>query len=655
MHALCFALLSLTAAGVAAQGADVVYVANPAEGTIYAIDTTVSPATATLIFEQRRFDAGDMVVGPDDWLYVCSPDEGIVFRFDPVNAPAGGFPYALGTVEVLDTTGVNAPQCGWFSDKGDLFLSDRNSSTAVWIYQDLVPLSLDAPPAQLVELVSASGDFYGFEGQGITQGAPGDLYFVDQANGTVGTLTFDPIFRFDAPTSAGPIIATSGLTDPVGIARTADGTFFIASGGEVTSYGTTPCGSFTFDGQTPQFLQITADDFLYVTSTSKKAATLWQIDAQSCGTAEPIITFSRPDFKPAMSGVALPRTFREKPGSETSNDPSLELVFSFWDHAYELSITPPDACSVVNPIIATEIPPDCLVDLINGGYIYLDNNDNPDAVSGVPVTYAGDGGVAQLYTLTGTCNDQEKEIGHAISAFTALVGNPRIVRCEFVFEPGFDYCNPPPVCTPDDTGCSPAYCELIELESFFPFNGVFPDDGRISGVKSATTSDFSEYFIADIDLADGFGDNTPGCFCGWEDPLPDVDFVDPDDPFFGLPFYNSGSAVPVKFRVAALPDGGTCAVDDPCDGAPYGYVTGAQILLSVAKIYDEFGEEDFVPISPTATSANTPGNIFGNPTSPSTPFHYNLDTSDYDPGVYQAVAVALTDNFRVEWTYFAIH
>lgn len=656
---LTFAFLLLAAVSVGAQGADVVYVGATGEGAIYAIDTSASPATATLIFQERKFVPGDLVMGPDGNLYVCSPGSGVVFHFDPTVAPAGGLPYSFDTVEVLDTTGVNAPQCGWFSDKGDLFLTDRGSDTAVWIYNDLVPLT-GGTTQTLTTLVAADDLFAGFAGQGVTQAAKGDLLFVDQANGAVGTLPFDPIFRFDAPSSSGPGIAYSSLDAPVGIARLGNGTVFIASGDSVISDGYSPCGDFSFEGETPQFLELTADDVLYVTSTAKRTSTLWSIDAASCTGPTRIFTFERPDYSPGLSGVAVPYTTRAAEVPPIGTDP--DYLFNFKDHAYELSFVPTGAC-VPNDVVATEIDPSCLADIINGGYVVDDNNPVPvDSISGNPVPYAGDGGAAQLYTITGSCPDDppiDKQIFHAISAYTALVGNPRIVRCEFEFAPGEDYCNPPDPCPPGGACGAPAYCELIELESFFPFNGIFPEDGRISGVKSSTTSDFSEYFIADIDLADGSFDATPGCFCGWEDPLSDIDYIDPENPSIGLPSYNPGSSVPLKFRVAALPTGGSCDPQDDsyvdvCNGAPYGYVTGAQVLLSVAKIYDGADVLDFTPLVPTATSATTPGTIFGNPSSPSTPYHYNLDTSGYDPGVYQAVAVALTDNFTVDWTYFAI-
>jgi len=649
----------LFAVTAAADGPDIIFVSNPDEGAIYAIDPSIpwdpdNPQAPTLIFEERRFDLGDVVVGPDDLLYACAPDEGRLFRLDPAPVLAGAPPYSLDDVETIPTPGVNAPQCGWFSDKGDLFLTDSGSATAVWVYSDLVPLTADAPAPSLGELVAADGVFTGFAGQGVTQAAPGDLLFVDQANNTLGTLPFDPIFRFDAPSSSGPTTTGPTLDDPVGVARLGNGTVFVASGDAVISFGDYSCGDITFGGETPQFLELTADDVLYVASTSKKSATLWTYDAATCTGPETVFTFSKPDFKPSLSGVAVVKTSRTEGDSPVVMQP--DYLFNFKDHAYELSFDP--AVCEPNPIVATEIDPSCLANLINGGYIVNDDNDPLDGVSGIAVPYAGDGGVAQVYTLTGTCAPVEKTITHAISAYTALIGNPRIVRCEL--PDGSDLCDPPDPCGPDDpSGCAPAYCELITLESFFPFNGIFPEDARIAGTKSATTSDFSEYFLADVDI-DGSGDSRPGCFCGWEDPLPDIDRLDPLHPFAGLPSYNPGSSVPLKFRVAALPDsGGSCNPDDPdyvdvCSGAPYGYVTGADVLLSVAKVYNADGVEDFTPLVPAATSATTPGTIFGNPSSPSTPYHYNLDTSDYETGVYQAVAVALTDNFVVDWTYFAI-
>ncbi len=656
--------IGLTAPAIAVD----VYVSNPAEGAIYAVDSDGGPTqTPALLFAERKFDIGDLVMGPDDLLYVCAPDEGMVFRFDPAAAEAAGG-YTLDDIpaeDVLDTTGIVAPQCGWFSDKGDLFLTDRLSDTAVWIYEDLVPLSSDAPAAKLATLVPATDDFEGFVGQGVTQAAPGDLLFVDQANNQVGILEFDPIFRFEAPTSMGPY-AKFTVMAPVGIARSSGGAVFVASGAQVVGLSSGACSWDSFDSQTPQFLQFVSDDILYVASTSKKAATVWSVDVSSCESApQEIFTFERPDYVPSLSGVAVPRTARtEGPMDPTPDKSDADYVFNFRDHAYELTFTPGGSCEP-DPITATELRPACLARLLSppaydddgnfiGGYLYLDQNDVGTDATGTPVPYAGDGGVAQVYTLGAAdgCSTVE-EIQHAVSAYTALIGNPRLVRCEF--PDGTDLCGDLPefnYCAPGETGCEPAYCELTELESFFPFNGIFPDDAR----TGSRTQEFSEYFLADITLSgtDDTDRNAPGCFCGWEDPLPNINTLDPVDPFLGLPEYNSGSSVPLKFRVAALPPDETCDTVDVCDGSPYGYVTGAEVLLSVAKVFDADGSPDFTPLAPTATSATTPDSIFGNPSSPSTPYHYNLDTSGYERGVYQAVAVALTDNFTVEWTYFAI-
>ena len=636
-----------TALAQAPAGAPYVYVSNPNAGQIVKV---VSDTDYTVVFEQRKLAVEDMVVGPDDMLYACAPDAGLVFRLDPNTPPAGGFPYTRTTVHTVyqrTAGGPQYPQCGWFSDKGDLFLTDRSSPTAVWEYSNLVPLSPNADPAELITRVPASAVGSGFNGQGVTQAAPGDLLFADKNSGIIYKLPFDPIFRFESPDSLGAELLYAGLTSPIGIARAGNGTVFVASGTTVQSRGTAPCSDLSFNGQSPQFLQFTADSVLYVASTSKQAATLWRVDYNEdglCTDPTAIITFERPTWVPGMSGVALPRTSRDGFETDPPAGVTAHYYFSFKDHAYEINVT---GCEP--NVTASEIPPDCLANLIGGGYLTTDPNDPNGVVNatGAPVTYAGDGGVAQVYHVTkvdgtGPC---DPGITQAISAYTALVKNPRIIRC--TFSAGTDICNPPAP-TPDD------YCEIISLESFFPFDGVFPDDGRIEGSRGS--SDFSEYFFADISLAqdDPFIDSTPGCFCGWESPLPNIYMLDPDDPFFGLPVYNSGSSVPLKFRVAALAPDQTCDTFDPCATSPDGYVTGARVLLSVAKIFDGNGEKVFVPIRPESTSASVPGTIFGNPSSPSTPYHYNLDTSGYAPGVYQSVAVALTDNFAVEWTYFAI-
>ena len=53
---------------------------------------------------------------------------------------------------------------------------------------------------------------------------------------------------------------------------------------------------------------------------------------------------------------------------------------------------------------------------------------------------------------------------------------------------------------------------MAELNSYFPFNGIFEGDGRIAS-KSDT---FSEYFLVEVALATG---TTPGYFCGFETPF----------------------------------------------------------------------------------------------------------------------------------------
>jgi len=226
-----------------------------------------------------------------------------------------------------------------------------------------------------------------------------------------------------------------------------------------------------------------------------------------------------------------------------------------------------------------------------------------------------------------TCPSGEPNLyEHAINAFYDLVPNPRI---------GVKHsgpCDPPPP-NPDDPPPENPCFELIQLTSYFPFNGIFPDDGRIGGRGDG----LSEFFLINVDLLANTG---AGLFCGFTPPL--IASADIDDP--NLPEYNSGSVVPIKFKVADLDAGGDC------QNGPF--LTGVTAMLSVAKV-----RPDFDPIEdPEFSGGYDPDGppIFHSPNSPSTPYNLGLDTNDYDPGTYQIVVVALTDNFEVQYTYFKI-
>ena len=102
--------------------------------------------------------------------------------------------------------------------------------------------------------------------------------------------------------------------------------------------------------------------------------------------------------------------------------------------------------------------------------------------------------------------------------------------------------------------------------------------------------------------------------------------------------------MPVKFRVAE----GTCDVAN-CQNGPY--LMEAEILLSIARIDPDF---DPIDIQCVGTPDCDPLPIFENPNNPNLPYHLNVRTDGYEPGIYQAVLVAMTDNFAAVWTYFVV-
>ena len=116
-----------------------------------------------------------------------------------------------------------------------------------------------------------------------------------------------------------------------------------------------------------------------------------------------------------------------------------------------------------------------------------------------PVSYLGEGGFADVYDLS-TPDDGGELVGclppgdvflHAISAYTDLLDNPTIVRCEGQAEDLTDIC---------DGDVSGVDCQFLDLASFFPFDGALPDDGRIGSNGAAS---FSLYFLVDYGLAGG--------------------------------------------------------------------------------------------------------------------------------------------------------
>ncbi len=540
----------------------------------------------------------------------------------------------------------HAFQCGWFKNNGDFFVSDT-AGAGVFSCAGLAEMefgSADCTFNPVDDLV--------FAGQGVTQTAIGDLLAVDQGGGNLYWLEIDPYSGLFTPLGGSVLI--SGLDNPVGVARSADGAIFLATADGLMQYAADGSEVGTCEGfgrrDDPYFLDFAADDTLYVATISNKAGTLWEMTTDDCDCdgsssaceARPIFVFDKKSgYEPTAVGVAVPLSTDEV----TKLDFYGNQLFSFEDHAYELTAGTTDTtCDAT--IEAVEVTPECLERLIAN---VPDLNDPDDPVVATPVLYNGDGGSGQIYVLTAGASCPPAEDGfyrHAISAYTEFLANPRMIRCEDMAVE--DLCNPD---VPAPT------CSVAELNTYFPFNGIFEGDGRIAS-KSDT---FSEYFLVEVALATG---TTPGYFCGFETPFTNppvpygyTGYNDPNilnDAGFvaALPVFSNTETAPFKFKIGDATLGyNTCLTGGP-------YITNATVLMSIARLRDGSGAPVFspTPVYAAGNSAIVDPAIFNEAQNPTKTYHFNgkFPYPPYSPGVYQIVLVPLTDNFAAEVRYFKV-
>jgi len=294
--------------------------------------------------------------------------------------------------------------------------------------------------------------------------------------------------------------------------------------------------------------------------------------------------------------------------------------------------------------MAQEVPIACLNNLIAE---YVNDPDFPNEFDAYPVTYLGEEGFGMAYNLEGDCGEggpgeaTDDEIIHAISAFTETINNPRILKCNVVYqdpvEDGIlvDVCDPP----------SNYRCEVLDLDSFFPGAGVLPDDGRIGSRSSAS---FSQYFVVQ---SGPFGYEpisnpaTPGDNCGgfwW--PFRGIEEL--DCIHCGPPKYLAGWPVWARFR--AVPEDGNCWRGP--------FITDTDFLASVARVRDADGNHVFQQMElDTIVSGDDPS-WFKPPHHwwPRQPYRILFRTNGWEPGMYQIVAQDLKGGVPVFYDYFEI-
>ena len=662
----------LLAGGVAFGQADppFVFTSDPSEGSIAVIDIANGDAFEIYSDEGAAFE--DLVFGPDGLLYACDPTNGEIIRLDFGDGVSVEYVYTSSSGEDL------SPQCGWFTSKGDLLFTDT-SGGGLWICRDLAfgnpsggqyedPLCKAATPVEsadigLLEPVPASG--YGFYGEGITQAADGDALAVENEDGASAILHFEMdrpsgTFLDQAPAA---LDLVDELGDPValdasqGIARLSNGDIFVTGRFDIEvpdieaivevpgvrrftpirdpetgeKYWLNTCNvtlSVCEGYGQPYFLEAAADDTIYVGSNDGCfPAELWTItvsdgEGSGCDDPQQVFPSEGTEWAPAnIEGLAVtptgtaPLDIAPGPPSDGSQD----YFFNFSDHVLEL--TTPEECTV-ELVEARETPKQCLDEII-ANRVDLDGENGFDFLDGVPVLYLGDKAYGQTYYIEGECGGLEDgTFRYAVSAYTEDLFNPRIIRCDFS-APEIEVLSETDVCFPDDT-----LCEVIDLASFFPGEGVLPDDGRISGSRSST-ADFSQYFVVDSGPGGYSGEGEPGCACGFRPPVRNV-----DDPFAdGKSIFREGRSVPFKLRIT---DGACDELDGCCQGD---YIAPSGVLLSIARLYDENGERDFEEIVFECRGGGCDEiPYFEDPKKPKAGYHMNVRTDGWAPGTYIATA-----------------
>jgi sugar lactone lactonase YvrE len=677
------AALILVAGITLASGVDTVYVSNPDMDRIYAIDTAAGAGqTPAVVLYEAGSSYEDLVIAPDGSLVACDPSRGKIVRVDLATSAAT-------QIHLASSAGAPFnPQCGWFTHTGDLVVTDKAAGGAAWLFlanpDNFYHECQGASPCR-IEVDAA------FRGEGATQAADGDLLTVDRAQRTIWSFNYD--FYLGAFSGSDDLIFGSAVNDPIGIARSSRGNIYLTvAPNRLVKYdrlgaaSTIPACATGFGSKDrPYFLDFAADDTLYVATTSNNSGKVWELDVEGCdcnGNPSDLPQCSAPrvlfefrkqaGYEKSTVGIGVPYLpgagdglgafLSGKPIPPPPTTPNTQLV-SFADHVYEFTAEPA-GCTV--DITAAEADPMYLESLAGSIDLAPFDPDYPSCtvvgdpsypcdIAARPVTYLGENGRGVLYEVlpqpagNPLCYAPQVELfRHAINAYAGYVPNPRLVRCP---SPGDSY-----------------DCMLIDLNTYFPYNGILPEDTRIGSTLGASSGDFSRYFIVDLDLNQD-ADAGDGVYCGFESPwyepmLPtgvswnDADVLDQTDPSTLLPISTTQS-FGFKFKIAEITGFNPDATPVyNCDAGPF--IEDATVLMSVARVRDPFN----VPLDPfepkrvyaAGSSAVVDPALFNAADNPNKQYHFNakFPAFEYAPGIYQIVLVPLSNNFAAEVRYFRI-
>ena len=308
----CFGLLAavLLIGGSALAQAPYVYVSNPDEDAIFAVD----PATSAiaLVYYEEGSNYEDLVVGPDELLYACDPSNRRIIRIDVSVNPAD--------TEVVYEGGGYAFQCGWFKNNGDFFVSDT-AGAGVFSCAGLAKMEFGSAFCAF-----APGDH---GGQPRLRG-PGSHPDRDRRPAGGGPGRRQPVVARDrsllrSVLSVGGVGADlrprhPGRCGAVGRRRDLRGHRRRANAVCRGRQRDRECDEGFGRRDVPFFLDFAADDTLYVATTRNNAGILWQMATDGCDcdadtgnipdcVASQVFVFNRQSgYEPTAVGVAVPLT-----------------------------------------------------------------------------------------------------------------------------------------------------------------------------------------------------------------------------------------------------------------------------------------------------------------------------------------------------------
>ena len=529
---VCFVTLQAWA------GSPTVFVSTGTAGNIYSINT--ASATNTLLVSTAGADYEGMVVGPDSaastypyLVYACDTANSKIIRFDPNAA----------TVETIYAGGaaLQHPQCGRITATGDLVVSSKDPGSGVWIFTAITDIELGLAGLQTpTQLVSTPGS-----DQGLAQKNIGDLLVVDNTNNQVLRAP-TPAFASTAP------FITSGLSQPVGIARGAVGDIFVSNQGSqnvmhFNAQGQSPTACQTFNGKDlPYFMQMSLDNTLYVAISGGSGGSVRSINAGNCQLLQ---TFAVP--YPAV-GIALPPTTATQ--NVVASNGSALIDFGFT--AFELNlISGPCGGSVSASLYSP---------LAIGNLITLSGQPADPAVN---LGLDGFEVVISTLNLVGCTEKDGLTNSFEVSDFVS----PAVVDPQLV------------VCNDPNTNCAPATVNLLQL-GVWPIGGYLPQDLTGGGSKGLHCN----IFLVNVRENVSAPGQEQATFCGFESPVNNTFNGVTWDPALASTF-SAGNPVPVKFKLAAGTNGS-------CKGGGSNRVTDAIAQLSVAQIADAGGNPVFVTI-----------------------------------------------------------